>query len=45
MPFVVACTAMFDAGCDTAEIAFRLHEHESAVATAVRLGREARRDA
>jgi hypothetical protein len=45
MVFVIACTAMFDAGADTAEIASRMHEHECAVATAVRLGLEARRAA
>jgi hypothetical protein len=42
-PFVCACLAMFDAGLNTAEIAGRLFEREAAVATAVRLGREARR--
>jgi hypothetical protein len=45
MPFCVACVALFDCGLDTAEIAWRLHEHEAAVATAVRLGLEARRGA
>ena len=42
-PFVCACLAMFDAGLNTADIASRLFEREASVATAVRLGREARR--
>jgi uncharacterized membrane protein len=39
----VACMALFRAGFDTAEIARRMVERESDVATAVRIGREAAR--
>ena len=41
--FVVACLALFRAGFDTAEIARRMVQRESDVATAVRIGREAAR--
>lgn len=43
LPFCLGCLAMFDAGLDTAAIAARMHEREGAVATAIRIAREARR--
>lgn len=44
-PFICAVLAMFDAGADTAAIAKRMVALEGQVATALRMGREARRAA